>query len=258
MIMAIATIAEGIAACSVLLFVLQHRSSSAVAARIGVTNNEWIALGLVALGIIGCTVLLTGALSFRLITFLRGEPVGSLRCWLQALQSAPTFTAMALGRWWVAITTRPLRRGGRAGGVSVLFGSAFAASRRMQAAFGLPVFVAEGLKGKPRRSRSKALFASASIQHPIIDTPLSLAVLLTFVLLAGTTTLAWNVSIFLGLVVGLLGLMLAANALSLLGSICSIALYIYLTNDAPTLGFQADDLQAMVSERPRSKRRRHR
>ena len=76
--------------------------------------------------------------------------------------------------------------------------------------------------------------------------------------LIGGTVVAWQVSMFLGLVVGLLGLMLVCNALALLSAVCSIALYIYLTNDAPTLGFQADDLKAMVVAPPRLTRKRRR
>ncbi len=245
-IVAIATIVEGAVACSVLLLVLQHRSSSALAAKLGVTNSEWIALGAVALAILGCTVVLSGALSFRLITFLRGEPLGALWCWGRAWQSTLQLLWIVCGRWGTALLTRPLRRDRSAGGVSFLFRRSFGEHRRMHSAFSLPLFIAEGAKGAQRRQRSQELFQVVGQPNAIIDSPASLAtVLATSVLVLGTVV-AWNVSVFLGLVVALLGLMMLCNALALLSAVCSIALYIYLTNDAPTLGFQSDDLQAMV------------
>ncbi len=245
-ILALATIVEGAVACSVLLLVLQHRSSSAIAARLGVTTTEWVALGGVAVAILGCTVVLSGALSFRLITFLRGEPIGALRCWGQALQASFQLLWIAAGRWTTALLTRPLRRDRSAGGLSVLVRRGFGERRRIRTAFSLPLFIAEGVKGSQRRHRSVALLSVVDQRGPIIDCPSSLATALATMVLIGGTVVAWQVSMFLGLVVGLLGLMLVCNALALLSAVCSIALYIYLTNDAPTLGFQADDLKAMV------------
>jgi len=257
-ILAIATIIEGAVACSILLLVLQHRSSSAVAARLGVTTTEWLALGGIALFNLACTVVLNGALSFRLITFLRGEPLGALRCWGQALGASLSLLRISLGRWTAALLIRPLRRDRTAGGLSILFGRKFGARQAIHAAFALPLFIAEEAKGSSRRRRSEALMGLVGQRRVVLDTPSSLATILATLFLAIGTALAWNVSLFLGLVVGLLGLIVVSNFLSLLSAVCSIALYIYLTNDAPTLGFQADDLKAMVVAPARSTRKRRR
>jgi len=257
-ILAIATIVEGAVACSVLLFVLQHRSSSALAARLGVTANEWLILGCVALFIVASTALLSGALSFRLITFLRGEPLGALRCWGQAIQATFSLLRICLTRWISALLTRPLRRDRSVGGISVVFRRKFGERRAVHAAFALPLFIAEQAKGPMRRQRSEALMGLVGRPSIELDYPSSLATMLAMLTLTLATAIAWNVSIFLGLVVGLLGLMLVCNFLALLSAVCSIALYIYLTNDAPTLGFQTDDLKAMVVAPLRSPRRRRR
>jgi hypothetical protein len=257
-IVAMAAIVEGALACSVLLIVLQHRSSSVVAARQGVTSIEWAALGAVVLTILGITVLLSGALSHRLISFLRGEPVGALRCWGHAVQASLSLLRICLSRWMVALATRPRRRDRTAGGFSLLFGRAFGSRLLVRGAFALPLFVGEQLKGANRKRRADALLSVVGQRRAVLDAPSTLATAWVLAVLGIATAGAWNASVFLGLVVGILGLILACNALALFTAICSIALYIYLTNDAPTLGFQADDLRAMVIPPPRISRRHRR
>ncbi len=258
MILALATSIEGVAAFGVLLVVLQHRSSSASAAQHGITRHEWLYVLLVAVGILFIGVLLAGALSFRLITFLRGEPVGAIRSWLLAVRSIFRLGSVYLGRWIIALTTRPLRRNRAAGGLSRLVGRRRGQRLRLRGGLGLALTTAEGLSGRQRRARSYELVVKAPGSTSIVDPPTTVALVVVSLLLAGSVAVAWNASKFLGLVVGLVGLLLAVNSLVLLSTVVSTALYIYLTNDAATLGFQADDLKAIISPPPsrRSRRRR--
>ncbi|MEI6700297.1 MAG: hypothetical protein WCL38_00890 [Actinomycetota bacterium] len=258
MILALATCIEGVAAFGVLLVVLQHRSSSASAARQGITRHEWLYVSLVAVGILLIGILLAGALSIRLITFLRGEPVGAARSWLLALRSIFRLGWLYLGRWTIALTTRPLRRNRAAGGLSWLFGRRRGQRVRLRGGLSLALATAEGLSGRQRRARSYDLLVRAPGSASVIDPPTATALVIAALLLGGSTAVAWNASRFLGLVVGLVGLLLAVNSLVLLSTIVSTALYIYLTNDAATLGFQTDDLKAIISPPPRRRSRRRR
>ena len=258
MILALATSIEGVAAFGVLLVVLQHRSSSASAAQHGITKHEWLYVALVALGIVLIGILLAGALSYRLITFLRGEPVGAIRSWLLALRSIFRLSSLYLGRWIIALTTRPLRRNRAAGGLSRILGRRRGQRWRLRGGLSLALTTAEGLSGRQRRARSYDLLVKAPGSTSVIDPPTTTALFLVALLLGGATAFAWNASQFLGLVVGLVGLLLAVNSLVLLSTIVSTALYIYLTNDAATLGFQTDDLKAIITPPPRRRSRRRR
>ena len=256
LLVAVAATVEGVAAFAALLTILVRRSASDAGATHPVSSHQWILVG-VSVGVtLASSAWLSGALSIRLLTFLRGEPVSVTRASLQALMRLPRLLSYSLAHVLVALTTQPLRRNGGSGGIARLFfGRKFAQRLRLRSALSLPIAMGEGLKGKQRRMRSLGLLTESPSAGAVITNPLSPVMILTIAILAGASSYALSTSKVLALTIGLIGLVIVMTLLTVVSTSFWTALYVYLTNDAAPLGFQVDDLLAATTP---PKRRRDR
>jgi len=256
LLVAVAATVEGIAAFAALLTILVRRSASDAGATHPVTAHQWALVGVSVAVTIVASIWLSGALSIRLLTFLRGEPISVARASFQAAVRLPRLLAFSLAHIVVALTTQPLRRNGGSGGIARLFlGRKFAQRLRLRSALSLPISMGEGLKGKNRRMRSQGLLTETPSAGAVITNPLSPVTILALALLAGASGIALSTSKVLALTIGLIGLVMVMTLLTVASTSFWTALYVYLTNDAAPLGFQVDDLLAATTP---PKRRRDR
>lgn len=259
LLVAIAGTIDGAVAFAALLVILVRRSSTTSGAHHPVTAHQWALVGVSVATTAIVSVWLMGALTVRLLTFLRGEPVSVARASFRALAKLPRLLWIVAGHVVIAVTTQPLRRNGGAGGLARLFlGRRIAQQLRLRSALALPLVAGEGLKGRSRRRRSAQLLTEAPSAGSVITNPLSPAIVVGLGALAGGTSWAMTSSLVLSLTIGLLGFVVVGTLLAVASTSFWTALYIYLTNDAAPLGFQVDDLLAATMPRVRRRDRKRR